>query len=269
MKKLMIICLTAGLFLAAASFVTAAPVDYFLWNGSGGTWADADKTNLETADDLMCWAASASNVLEWTGLGNVLGFTTTDQMFGYFHDHWTDRGGLMEYGWDWWFSGTYHGPVVGGLELDLTGSSDPVWSQPDVVGGNFYPSLNFNDYFHETWGSSATLSAVDQYLQSGYGTTLAVYSPVRGHSLTVWGFRYDVDDPAYYTGVYVTDSDDIVNVLRYYEVENVGGNWYLQGLYGTNNTWQIRGVQAMSQIPEPTTITLFSLGVLSLIRRKK
>ena len=267
MKKIVMVYAAIGLLLVSVGSVIAAPVDYYLFDDSGGTWADADKTNLETADDLMCWAASASNILEWTGLGNVMGFTNTDQMFAYFQDHWTDRGGLMEYGWDWWFSGTYNGPVVGGLEL--TGSSDPVWSQPDVAGGNFYPSLNFSDYFHETWGSPATLSAVDQYLQSGYGTTLAVYSSARGHSLTVWGLQYDIDDPAYYTGIYVTDSDDRTNVLRYYEVENVAGNWYVQGLYGTNTTWQIRGVQAMSQIPEPATITMLCLGVLSLVRRKK
>ena len=269
MKKLVMVYAAVGLLLVSVGSVIAAPVNYYLFDDSGGGWADADKTPPDSSDDLLCWAAAASNILEWTGFGNVLGFTDTDQMFGYFKDNWTDKGGLMEYGWDWWFSGNYSGPVVGDTGR-LTGSAQPVWSQPDVGTGGFYPELNFDDYFHETWGSSESMSAVDQYLRSGYGTTLAVYSPLRGHAITVWGFEYDVDDPFYYTGVYVTDSDDKTNALKYYEIKNVGLVWYLQGFYGTDYYWHIGGVQAMAPIiiPEPATITMLGIGLIALIKRK-
>jgi hypothetical protein len=249
------ICAAAGLLLVLAGFVTAVPVNYYLWDNSGGTWADAEKTTAGT-DDLMCWAAAASNVLEWTGWGKVAGFTDTDQMFAYFQNHWTDKGGLMEYGWGWWFSGIYSGP---------TGSG---WSQPDVSGGGFHPSQNLYNYFHETWDSSQMLSAIDQYLHSGYGTTLAIYSSDSGHAITCWGFQYDTDNSGYYTGVYVTDSDDSADILRYYKIKNTDGIWYLENFYGTNDTWAIEGVQALA-VPEPATICLLGLGALSLIRRKK
>ncbi len=33
------------------------------------TWYDADKT-WNGQDNLMCWAAAASNIVSWGGLGN-------------------------------------------------------------------------------------------------------------------------------------------------------------------------------------------------------
>jgi hypothetical protein len=271
MKKLiMMICAAAGLFLAAAGPVTAAPVNYYLWDNSGGTWADAEKTTVGT-DDLMCWAAAASNILEWTGWGKVAGMTNTDQMFNYFQNHWTDQGGMMRYGWNWWFSGTYNGPPLGSVSRPV-GSSGSVWSQPDVLGGGFYPSQNFYDYYHESWNSLTSLSTVDQYLHSGYGTTLAVYSPSLGHALTCWGFQYDADNAGYYTGIYVTDSDDRADILRFYEITKIDGIWYLENFYGTSNTWAIEGIQAMAArpvVPEPMTICLMAMGSLVFMRKKK
>ena len=74
-------------------------------------WTDDGQLNPapvlpKEEDDLMCWAAAASNVLEWTGWGVVGGMTNTDEMFQHFQDHWTDLGGSSEYAWNWWFDGT-------------------------------------------------------------------------------------------------------------------------------------------------------------------
>ena len=44
-------------------------IDYFVYNDYGGSWSDAEKNNVNTEDDLMCWAAASSNVLDWTGWG--------------------------------------------------------------------------------------------------------------------------------------------------------------------------------------------------------
>jgi hypothetical protein len=256
MKKLGMNWAITGVLLVAACAAFATPVNYYIWNDSGGTWADAEKTSSGT-DDLMCWAAAASNILEWTGWGKVAGLNNTDQMFAYLQNHWTNTGGFMEYGWEWWFSGNYNGPTTSG------------WSQPNAAGGGFYPSKNMYDYFHEIWDTTQVLPAIDQYLHSGYGTTLAVYSSNNGHAVTCWGFQYDTSNPYYYTGIYVSDSDDGADTLRYYGLKNVGEIWYLQNFYGTNNKWYIGGVQALA-VPEPVTIALLVLGIsgITCFKRK-
>jgi len=213
---------------------------YFLYDNWGGTWCDAEKSPTNIEDDLMCWAASASNALEWTGWGDADGMTTTDEMFEYFQDHWTDDGGLMEYGWDWWFDGTYSGPVEAG------------WSQVDVPGGGFFPSLPFDDYYHEETDVSQTMAAIDDYLHAGYSVTLGVYADdgSGAHAITCWGYSYDPSEPTNYTGIWVTDSDDDKTSsyrpdrLRYYEVVDTLFGWYLQDFYGVYN-WFIGAVQAL------------------------
>jgi hypothetical protein len=226
--------------------VTDAPptgASYMLCEHWGGNWSDAEKTPQNTEDDLMCWAACASNVLEWTGWGLAGGMWNTDQMFQYFQDHWTDAGGLQIYGWDWWFDGT--NPSQGW----------PGWSQVDVPGGNFWPSHTFSDYYHEDWDDPDALSAIDSYLHSGYGVGLAIYTDTGGgHAITVWGYNYNPSNPTDYYGVWVSDSDDYKSwtnppdKIRYYEVSYSGGRWYLQNYYGTN-LWYIGGVMAMEPFP--------------------
>jgi len=223
---------------------TPTGTSYLLYEHWGGTWLDAEKTPSNTEDDLMCWAAAASNVLAWTGWGTVSGMTTSDDIFAYFQDHWTDQGGLMRYGWDWWFDGTNPSQGWDG------------WSQVDVPGGGFYPAENFNDYFYRTDLDSAALSAIDNYLRSGYGVSIGIYGP-GGHAITVWGFNYNPSDPSDYYGIWVTDSDDSKftdsppDRLRYYEVEYSGGKWYLQNYYGSNS-WYIGTVQALARKPGST-----------------
>lgn len=66
---------------ASAAELTEANVDYLLTDHWGGAYADAEKTIPDTDDDLMCWAASASNMLEWSGWGFIGGMGDTDEMF--------------------------------------------------------------------------------------------------------------------------------------------------------------------------------------------
>ena len=230
-----------------ASLDDATPTgsSYMLIDNHGGSWSDVEKSPVNTEDDLMCWAAAASNVLEWTGWGLVSGMTTTDQIFAYFLDHWTDVGGMMEYGWDWWFDGTNPSQGWAG------------WSQVDVPGGGFYPTEIFSNYYHHESSDSVTLNAIDQYLHAGYGVTLGLYGG-GGHAITCWGYNYNPADTDDYYGVWVTDSDDYKSqvsppdMLRYYEVEYTSGQWYLQDYYGSG-AWYIGEVQALEQNPDDPT----------------
>jgi PKD repeat protein len=194
---------------------------------------------------LLCWAATASNVLEWTGWGLVSGMWNSDEMFAHFQDHWTDEGSLMEYGRHWWFDGT---------EIDPGDD----WASVDVAGGgNFWSSYTFSNYYHEQNTDSSALSAIDSYLHSGYGVGLGIYTDTGGgHAITCWGYNYNA---THYLGVWVTDSDDSKSYLstdpppdrlRYYEVvyNDNEDRWHLQDLYGSDNWW-IGTVQALERFP--------------------
>lgn len=228
----------------------------------GSNWYDANKTAANTDDDLMCWAAAASNILDW-GNWDTLTFNTETLIFQNFQYHWTDQGSLMHVGWQWWLNGTFPPGYPYG----------PDWSTVDVPGGrNHYPALNFSDYFHEYWGSN-TMLAIDNYLHAGYGVTLAIYDG--GHAITCWGYQYDQNDPDYYQGVYITDSDDYkigLSGLQYYDLNlHADGWWYFDDYYGWDDVWAIEGVQALEAIPEPCTIALLGSGLVALfgIGRKR
>ncbi|NQT86623.1 PKD domain-containing protein, partial [bacterium] len=224
--------------LAPAFDGTPAGESYMLFEEWGGAWTDAEKSPANSEDDLMCWAAAAANILEWTGWGLVDGMTDSDDIFGYFQDHWTDEGSLMEFGWDWWFDGT--NPTEGWAD----------WAQVDVAGGGFFPDEDFNDYYVRQGNDSLALDAIHTYLTGGYGVGLGLYGP-GGHGITCWGVNYDPLDPANFYGIWVTDSDDSKyttsppDQFRYFDVQESEGKWFLQDYYGTSN-WYIGEVQGLA-----------------------
>ncbi len=218
--------------LALVLLLAAAPAwgaSYFVYQQWGGTWQDANKTAANTEDDLMCWAAAASNVLAWAGWGTPT-YNTTDKIFKHFQDHWTDNTGVPAWAWKWW----------------LNGSPPPYYfaSYPDVPGGgNFYPTLNFTSYYSSGSNPDLMVSA-ELLMRQGYGVTLIIGRPGGSHAVTAWGFDYTYDPLTkknLYSGIYITDSDDGVLGLKYYPITKPGAWWTLGGSY---SGWQIGLVQA-------------------------
>lgn len=236
---------------------------YRLFDMFGGTWQDAEKSSDNTEDDMMCWAAQASNLLAWTGFGDVAGMTTTDQMFQYFQDHWTDKSGNSWYGLDWWFDGTNDGP----------GGS--TWSQVDVPGGGFFLDKDIADYRHWSADKEAAMETVDSYITAGWATGLSILADGGLHAITCWGFNVNPDDPTDYYGIWITDSDDDKDgpgerpdALCYYEVSLHDDAWYLQG-YDGGDDWCIREVIGMESVPEPISLYVLLLGGTTLLRRRR
>jgi len=238
---------------------TSTGTMYRLWEHHGGFWADAEKSPTNDEDDLLCWAATCSNMLEWTGWGFTGGMEqgNTDNFFTYYIDHTTDLGSLNEFGLEWWFNGYLHCP-------------DPAdWSQEDVQGADFWSSSYlWSNYVHVSWANTLTMANIDTWLHYGYPVGFAIYpiTPPGGHAITCWGFNYNPSGTTpneYYLGVWVTDSDshkhlnDPDDVLRYYEVEyedhgttDVSDDYWYMPSYGSG--WRIDGVCALEPFPGET-----------------
>jgi hypothetical protein len=204
---------------------------------------DVKKTASNTEDDLMCWAAAASNILAWSkwGFPPTKSFTNASSIFQYFQDHWFDRADFVKNAWKWWFDGK-ESPNV------------------DVPGGGFWKDTphTFEKYCHCETDRTKVLLAIDQFLHHGWGVVLNLTTLHTGHYLTCWGYEYNAHGD--YVGIYVTDSDDPQkNGQRFYQLSQSGwagypGWWYIQ--YGLDQRpYLIADVHALERFPSQTDST--------------
>ncbi len=215
---------------------SAGAESYFNYTDRRGTWIDTNKT---WDDDLyMCWAAAASNVLEW-GRWEVAAYNSASLMFQYFKAQWPDEGDTPHQAWTWWMHGT-----------------------SGVPGGGFWPGVNLHRVFgFDEPGAGGLMPSIRQRLQKGYGLTLSISSGLGGHALTCWGYEYDPryapEDDRYYTHLYVTDSDDGPAGLQCYQIRKDGLDWILDS--GLLAGWKIVTYYALDRrwVPEFAPVTVF------------
>ena len=255
MKRLFIFLLILGFSLMFT--VSSARADTWargVTEASG--WFDAEKVlpdddgGPNDDDDLMCWAATAANVLMWSGW--QAGYANEDDAFEFFlAEDPVDDGGWMEYAWNFWFDGTQTG-------VHFSGSSF----------GGYHTTALYNLAYVEYMDDANVMARTDALLQDGYGVGFGVFGPNVGHAITCWGV--DTDDAGNYVGVWVADSDDNKgatgdrrdrpNILRYYEVVWSGSDWFLQDFYG-RDTIYIDDIQALAWVPVPGAVLLGLLGL--------
>lgn len=201
-----------------------------------GGWYDANKVdnNDGDADDNMCYAASASNLIAWWQNGEAGSALTTSaptelnniwQSFIGANQHW-DEGGEALSSINWWISGIY---------CPESREDAEAWERFYVKSEDYMSELTsvtlapFEGYYYDQYALSQkhladfmvdfsmisqAITEVDfaDLLQTGCGVTLAVATigengeSENGHAITLWGVEYDEDGKL--KTIWITDSDD-------------------------------------------------------------
>ena len=190
------------------------------------SFIDAEKV-LETeegadVDDDMCWAASASNLLTYTGWAAQAGFSSTDDVFEAYIDAFENNAGNPFYGLSWFFSGVNQLPEL--IRNQYPDNPEIVASvaQADEGTGRYLPDYAFEQFTDIVDMSEAGLiegmAELRDHLDRGDGIALTlslyrkqpeIYS--NDHAVTCWGYvidtAYGVNEIGYNAGVFLTDSD--------------------------------------------------------------
>ena len=164
---------------------------------------DAEKTWADDGDENLCWAASTSNLLTYTGWAAQAGFASADDVFEAFISAFDDNGGNVEFATGWF----------------LDGVAAPGGAQPTAGTGRYLPQYNYSDVV-ETFdvynGITEHMDTVYDRLKSGYGVSLSldIYGNQGyegAHAVTCWGFVTDIRYPKtsnqFCKNVFITDSD--------------------------------------------------------------
>jgi hypothetical protein len=229
----------------------------------GGWWSDAEKVpgddgignpppyNPGEEDDKLCWAATASNMLEFTGWGFVDGMDTSDEMLDYFEAHVSDEGSNILYALVWW-------------DIGYLAVPNGNFAYEDVEGGGFWLDVSMAPYIHYNEDTAESMKEVEVNTASNRACGLSIkeINGDGGHAITAWGVCIDdtiqnINDPARYKGVWITDSDSnkgdpfAEDYLGYFNVTWSADNnyWYLPN-YGSG--WYIKAVTGLDVFPFDT-----------------
>lgn len=289
LKKIIIIF---TLLSMGVSYSFATP--YYLWDDYGGTWYDVDK-KYDGNDEYMCWAAAAINQLAW---GDWIPTSSSgeyrwdvpnsdepdlDEVFYFLKGELENTGYFVEPALEWWITGDYDDIFK---EYDQYFMGGPFLEYAENVHEDIEFEGNFEDYYKNLWivdeqDKSSNVGFLDDILHDGYATSISIHATdgknIGWHALNVWGIEYD--DHGYYAGLYLTENNDGPgDELLYTSLELTDNEWLLSDFHLLGEDWYIGDVFGLAArdskcVPEPNSIGLIFLGILSIIamkyRRKK
>ncbi len=162
----------------------------------------------------LCWAASCSNILHYTGWAQKADLATPDDVFEVYIDAFSPAGGNAVYGIPWFFSGIN----------EKQGEAD--WAQVDNTEEYAYGQFNgflpeyavdnfFTGYYMRT--APRDIEKAFAELRDGAGVSIAFgwYTPTwarnGGHAISLWGYIQKKDASGFdkndYYALIVSDSD--------------------------------------------------------------
>jgi len=204
------------------------------WN-FGEPWSDfQQQPDWVLSDDMSCWIASGANMLSYHGLGSaesiyyeILGYASYNSIFEW------DNGGFQH-----WAVAEYLANHNLSHKYSLRWYSDGYYDTPGHLGWLIDPF----EFAKEELYASETIG-------------LALDYPA--HAITFWGWD---DNKARFA-----DSDQAEGVLHNRTSISGGGKWFLD--YDDNGVFdeRVRYISVLSHIPEPSTILLFLIGMLSVV----
>lgn len=291
---------TALLLTALAFLLPAQATEYWVPGTSRERgWYDVNKTlSQDFPDSLMCWAASASNMLAWwqdnnpeyndlAAMGTPMG---GQKIFDTFKTAYENNGGLQAFGILWYLQGDTNDEYL-----------PPLTEKGKEMGGYYgnaitqiYSELPIDLGLYNVQAANSA-SIVSEFLKecivNGYSVGLGVYGSI-SHAVTLWGIDYN-EETQMIEKMYLTDSDDrglTGDVAELFEAEcrklkveltkKGGGTVILEELGISSKrdgtTWYDETVYlgAVSilktvRVPEPSTSTLGLVALAALCARRR
>lgn len=313
MKLTYLFALSLGLSVAhaTAGAVNTGNFTGTVWaNGvsQADGWYDANKIDNSDgdADDYMCYAASASNLIAWWQNGgnvNTVPSTTPtelDDIWQTFLDNNLDyeEGGDTLASINWWISGVYAPETKEEWNryfADESRENLPLTLAP--FSGYYFDQYgltktDLEDFLADVWNieeseESASVISLEftELFNDGAGISLAIVSDETemAHAITLWGAEYVNGNLA---KLWLTDSDDYDTTVDPYlfsadvkiayddngveKIYFVDDDLYGEGTY-IHSVYAIDSTlsQEWQLIPEPTTATLSLLALAGLAARRR
>ena len=212
--------------------------DWIATNDSGKPYVfihdkviDAEKKDTVSLDDKWCGEMTETNMLELTGHLNRCNWQFGDQFMAHCiaeGEKWTSTRPLSKI-----FENIDRSWSVSWGSFDRTGAKNTWLQQADAQ----LRSGNYAGWWQVKWGTPDNITG--------------------NHAMTLVGFTYDtsysVDDPRYYAGVVLMDSDDnkwtfddpgdAPNILKIESIvwdDQLGGYWFRDGKGFMENVWTIK-----------------------------